>query len=261
MIDLHSHMLPNLDDGAKDWEQSLAMARIAVDDGITDVVCTPHWVSGRYENTRPLILDKLAECKKMLASAKIELRIHPGAELRLDITLPERIKAGELLTLNDGGKYALIELPDGSLPDHLDEFFWGLEMGRIKPILSHVERNSVIRQEPARLYRWVERGYLAQMTAASLVGSHTEEIREFAFHLLEHRLVHMLVSDSHGLHKRSPKLSEGLAAATEVIGVKAAQRMVYDIPAQVLRGESVNIPEPIPLKKKKKSFFDFFSRR
>ena len=253
-------MLPNLDDGAKDWEQFLAMARMAVADGITDVVCTPHWVSGRYENTRSLILEKLEESRKMLASGRIELRIHPGAELRLDITLPARIKAGELLTMNDGGKYALIELPDGSLPDHLDEFFWGLELGRIKPILSHVERNSVIRQEPSRLYRWVEMGYLAQITASSLVDSHTAEIREFAFHLLEHRLVHMLVSDSHGLHTRSPKLSEGLAAATEVIGVKAAQRMVHDIPAQILRGESVNIPEPIPAKKKK-SFFDFLSRR
>ncbi|MCX5829783.1 MAG: hypothetical protein NTV58_17575 [Deltaproteobacteria bacterium] len=260
MIDLHSHMLPNLDDGATDWEQSLSMARMAVADGITDVVCTPHWVSGRYENTRSIVLDKLDESRKMMASAKIELRIHPGAELRLDITLPERIKAGELLTINDGGKYALIELPDGSLPDHLDEFFWGLEMGRIKPILSHVERNSVIRQEPSRLYRWVEMGYLAQMTASSLVDSHTEEIREFSFRLLEHRLVHMLVSDSHGLHTRTPKLSEGLAAATEVIGTKAAHRMVYEVPAQILRGESVNIPEPIPLKKKK-SFFDFFSRR
>lgn len=259
MIDLHSHMLPNLDDGATDWEQSLAMARVAVADGITDVVCTPHWVSGRYENTRSLILEKLDESRKMLALAGIELRIYPGAELRLDITLPDRIKAGELLTINDGGKYALIELPDGSLPDHLDEFFWDLEMRRIKPILSHVERNSVLRQEPSRLYRWVEMGYLTQMTAASLVDSYTAEIREFALRLLEHRLIHMLVSDSHGLRTRTPKLSEGLAAATEVIGAKAAQRLVDDTPSRILRAESVDTPEPIPMRKKK-TFFDFFRR-
>ena len=109
-------------------------------------------------------------------------------------------------------------------------FSRGLEMQRIKPIISHVERNAVLRQDPSRLCHWVEMGYLTQMTAASLADGFTEEIRDFAALLLEHRLVHMLVSDSHGLRTRTPKLSEGFAAVREMIGPKAAQRMVIDIP-------------------------------
>ena len=259
MIDLHSHILPGLDDGASDWEQALAMARVAAEDGITDMVCTPHWVPGQYNNTRSLVLERVDEGRQKLAAAGINLRLYPGAELRLDITLPERIKAGELLSINDGGIYALIELPDGSLPSHLDEFFWELELRRIKPLISHVERNAVLRQDISRLFRWVEMGFMTQLTAASLTDGFTEEIRNFATLLLEHRLVHMLVSDSHGLRTRQPKLSEGLAAAGEIVGMEAAERMVSDTPARILRGESVTIPEPIPIRKKK-TFFDFFRR-
>jgi protein-tyrosine phosphatase len=259
MIDLHSHLLPSLDDGATDWEQAVAMARVAVEDGITDVVCTPHWVPGKYDNSRDLILERLTEARNQLTAAGIGLTLHPGQELRLDTTLPARIKSGELLTIGDGGIYALIELPEESLPRHLDEFFWGLEMQRIKPILSHVERNTVLREEPLRLSRWVEMGYLTQMTAASLADGFTEEIRDFAVLLLEHRLVHMLVSDSHGLRTRTPRLSEGLAVASEVIGTRAAERLVKDTPAQVLAGKSVSTPDPIPIKKKR-TFFDFFRR-
>ncbi|MDQ5988214.1 MAG: Tyrosine-protein phosphatase YwqE [Syntrophus sp. SKADARSKE-3] len=257
MIDLHSHILPNLDDGASDWAQALAMARAAAADGITDVVCTPHWVPGKYDNTRSMILERMDEYRTHLAKAGIHLRLHPGAELRLDFTLPARIKSGELLTIGDGGIYVLIELPDGALPEHLEEFFWELELQRIKPIFSHVERNAVLHQDPSRLCRWVEMGYLVQVTAASLAGGFTKEIRGFVQLLLEHRMVHILASDSHGLRTRAPNLSEGLAVAGEIIGIKAAKRMVSDIPACVLRGETVNIPDPIPIQKKK-SFFDFF---
>lgn len=259
MIDLHSHILPDMDDGASDWDQAVAMARVAAEDGITDVVCTPHWVPGQYNNTRSLILERIDEARQRLATAGINLRLHPGAELRLDVSLPERIKSGELLSINDGGIYALIELPDGALPDHLDEFFWELELRRIKPIISHVERNAVLRQDLSRLFRWVEMGFMTQLTAVSLTDGFTEDIREFAALLLEHRLVHILVSDSHGLRTRQPKLSDGLAAAGEIIGTDAARRMVFDIPARVLKGQSVSLPDPIPIRKKK-TFFDFFNR-
>ena len=259
MIDLHSHILPYIDDGADDWEQALAMVRVASADGVTDIVCTPHWVPGQYDNRRPSILEKTGECREKLAAAGIDMRIYPGAELRLDISMPDRIKNGDLLTINDTGVYALIELPDSVLPDHLDEFFWELEIRGIKPILSHVERNAALRQDPSRLYRWVDMGYLAQVTAASLVDGFTPDVRDFAQLLLEHRLVHILVSDSHGLRTRTPKLSDGLAAAGKIIGERAAQRMVSDIPALVLQGKPVEIPDPIPIQKKK-TFFDFFRR-
>jgi len=259
MIDLHCHILPDLDDGAGDWGQAVDMARIACGDGITDVVCTPHWVPGKYDNTRPVIMEQVETLRRILAKASIPLKIHAGMELRLDITIPGRIRSGELLTVADRGVYALIELPDESLPDHLDEFFWNLAMQRIKPIISHVERNAVFRDDPRRLFRLVVKGCLAQITAASLVGIFTSEVREFAAFLLEHRLAHILVTDSHGLRMRKPILSEGLAAATAIVGEKAARRLVYDIPQRIINGQYIDLPDPLPIRRKK-TLFDLLNK-
>jgi protein-tyrosine phosphatase len=264
MIDLHAHILPNLDDGASSWDQSLAMARTAAEDGITAMVCTPHWVPGKYENSRSIVLDRIAEMKLRLEQAGIALALHPGAELRLDVTLPERIAAGDLLTLNDSGIYALIELPEETLPKSLERFFWQLEMRRIKPIISHVERNAVLRRDPQRLFEWVERGILTQLTMASLVGEFSEEIKIFAMRLLEHRLAHMLVTDAHGMRTRRPLLSEGCEIIARTFGNGMAEQMTRTIPQCILDGKSFFTADPLPLKKPSSSFFSFkglFSRK
>ena len=256
MIDLHCHILPELDDGASNWEQAMAMARLSSGDGITDVVCTPHWVPGKYDNTRPVILEQVATFQRMLTEAAIPLKVHAGMELRLDITIPARVLSGELLTVADRGLYALIELPEESLPDHLDEFFWNLEMQRLKPIISHVERNAIFRDDPERLFRLVEKGYLTQITAASLVDNINSEVYEFAAFILEHRLAHIMVTDSHSLRMRKPILSEGVAAAAVIVGEKAAKRMVEEIPQKILTGQYVDIPDPLPIRREK-TYFDF----
>lgn len=258
MIDMHSHILPALDDGAADWDQAIAMARVASGDGITEVVCTPHWVLGKYDNSREIILDRVAELKERLADKQIPLDVHPGAELRIDMSLPQRVKSGELLTLNDAG-YVLLELPDEILPDNLGEFFWDLQIAGFRPILSHVERNPIIRENPRRLFDWVEAGILTQITAASLQEEFAEEIREFAVFLVERRLVHMLVTDSHGLRMRKPILSEARRVVEGLVGTEAAQRMVLDTPRHILRGEPVPVVDPLPIeeRKKKSGFWSF----
>lgn len=261
MIDAHSHILPGLDDGASDWEQALAMARVAVDDGITDMICTPHWVLGKYENTRGAILERFAEFEARLAAAKIPLRIHPGAELRLDTSIPARLKAGELGTLGNGSGYILLELPDETLPENLHEFFWTLQIAGFRPILSHVERNPVLREHPRRLLNWVESGILTQVTAASLLEEFSTEIREFALMLVERRLVHMLVTDTHSLRMRKPQLSAACRVVEAAVGPEAVTRMVLDTPRHILRGEAVPVVDPLPLPEPKKGGFWSFLRK
>ena len=146
------------------------MARMAVEDGVEGVVCTPHWVQGRYDNTRPLILDTLSELRQRLADHHIPLKLYPGAELRLDAGLLRAIRNGDLLTLNDGGRFALIELPETDLPQNLEAFLWELQMQNITPVISHPERNPELFKAPMRLFKWVEKGILTQVTAASLSG-------------------------------------------------------------------------------------------
>lgn len=257
MIDIHSHILPGIDDGASNWEQSLTMARVAVEDGITEMVCTPHWVLGKYENTRPVILEALAEFKNRLAEQNIPLTVFPGAELRLDISLPQRIKDGELLTINDGGSYALIELPEEALPKNLEEFFWQLQLKNIKPIIGHVERNSALHQDPERLYRWVETGILTQITAASVLEEFTIDIRNFAIQLLERRMVHMVVTDSHGLRARTPKLSDAYKVIGDIMGQEIAHDMTHEIPKRIIQGKSIITADPLPPKKSSSRSFSF----
>jgi protein-tyrosine phosphatase len=148
MIDLHNHILPGLDDGADNWPKSIAMARIAYEDGITGIVCTPHWIPGKYENKRADIITVVEEFKKHLVEQEIPLSIYPGAELRLDIRLTEKIASGELMTVNNNGIYVLIELPEESIPDNLEDFLWHLALKNIKPIISHVERYPLLHKNP-----------------------------------------------------------------------------------------------------------------
>jgi protein-tyrosine phosphatase len=247
-LDIHSHMLPGLDDGASDWKQSLAMASMAIKDGISGVVCTPHWVLGRYENTRPTILHALEKLREKLSEHAIPLKVYPGAELRLDVNLSHRIRTKELLTINDTERFALTELPEDVLPQNLEKFFWDLQVQKITPIISHPERNPVLLRNPMRLYDWVQMGVLAQLTAASLLGHFGPKIRKFSALLLEHNLVHVLATDAHGLSVRIPKLSEAYKVIEGMKGKKAARDMACETPKRIIQGKPVSTDEPIPVR-------------
>ncbi len=247
MFDLHNHCLPGLDDGARDGEESLAMARIAVEDGIEGVVCTPHWARGSFENKRDGTLAAVAAFKEELAARKIPLKVYPGAEIRLDFDVLAAIESGEILTVNDNGRFVLIELLPDILPPNLENVFWSLQGRRIRPIISHPERNPALRRDPARLFKWVEMGVLTQVTAASLLGSFGEEVRRFTIMLLEHRMAHIIATDSHGLGVRAPRLSIGYEEAARIVGHEAALQMVHETPRRVIEGETVLAPDPVPL--------------
>jgi len=263
-FDMHNHMLPGLDDGASNWKQSLTMASMAVEDGIEGVVCTPHWVLGRYENTRSMILSALETFKEKLAEHEIPLKVYPGAELHLDVSIPQGIQAGELLTINDTGRFALIELPQELLPQNLEEFLWDLQTQKITPIIGHPERNTVLLQDPARLYEWVQMGVLTQLTAASLLGLFGRKVQRFSALLVEHNLIHVLATDAHGLHERSPILSEGYKVIEEMKGEETAFQMVCETPKRIIQGEPVSPVEPILIPARStgfthwKRFFSFF---
>jgi protein-tyrosine phosphatase len=268
MFDLHNHCLPGLDDGARDWEESLAMARIAVEDGIEGVVCTPHWARGSFENRRDGTLAAVAAFKEKLAAHKIPLEVYPGAEIRLDFDVLAAIESGEILTVNDNGRFVLIELLPEILPPKLEDVFWSLQVQGTRPIISHPERNPALLRDPARLFRWVEMGALTQVTAASLLGSFGEEVRRFTVMLLKHHMAHIIATDSHGLGVRSPRLSTGYEEAARIVGHEAALQMVRETPQRVIAGQTVVVPDPAPLDVEtsrpsfwRKSFSFFRTRR
>jgi protein-tyrosine phosphatase len=261
MIDLHCHILPGIDDGAVSLSESIEMCRIALNDGISKVVCSPHYVAGKYNNDRCRIMEEVKRLQSSLDDEGIPLTLCPGCEIRLDLNLVERIRAGELLTINDSGRYIILELPDEALPQNIEEIISSLIFAGIVPIIAHPERNYTIQSDPEIIYRLVGLGALTQLTSASLTGLFGRKIEKFSVFLLEHKLTHMLITDAHSSRRRRPLLSEGLKRLKEIVGEEAAMEMVEAIPEKILNGEDVDVEYPAPLKEKRgRKIISFISK-
>lgn len=240
MIDLHCHILPGLDDGAKTWEESLQMARIAYEDGIKTIVATPHVHNGTYEIKKEQILDATSELNCLLSKEKINIKILPGASIQVQEGLIEGLKSGELLTLNDTGKYVLLELPHQSVPNIIN-LILRLELAGIKPIITHPERNLEIQESPSLLDGLCRRGCLLQTTAGSFLGSFGIKAKLCARSLLwEKEAMLFVATDAHSARKRPPKLSRALKRITRMfffhIDTKA---FVLDNPLSVIEGKEI----------------------
>jgi len=250
MIDLHCHILPGIDDGAGSLSESIEMCRIAANDGISKVVCTPHHVVGKYNNDRGRIMEEVKKLQASLDDKGIPLTLCPGCEIRLGLNLIERIKAGELLTINDSGRHIILELPDEALPRNIEKIISSIIFAGIIPIIAHPEKNHAIRNDPEIICQLVQLGALTQLTASSLTGRLGSRIEKFSIFLLEHKLVHMLVTDAHSSRRRRPVLSGGLERLKEIVGKTPAMEMVETIPERILNGEDVDVEYPVPLKGK-----------
>lgn len=247
VIDLHSHMLPGLDDGPVDWHQSLEMARMAVAEGISEMVCTPHWVYGLYDNFRKPVLLACGMLRQKLGESGVPLKVHPGCEIRLEPDIIPHIASGHLLTLNDTGKYVLIELPGEFVPGYVDSCLRTLLDQRITPVLSHPERNPALLQRPERLCGWVEMGVLCQITAASLQGRFGPQVRRFTVALIEHQMAHIMATDAHAPKVRAPRVAEAILELEKLIGPEATENMIVNHPQAIIAGEPIKAATPLPL--------------
>jgi protein-tyrosine phosphatase len=246
MIDTHSHILPGLDDGVEDLEQALSAAQIAVQDGIEGMICTPHWMSGIFENTRDVVVTAVESFQQNLREHDIPLTLYPGAELRINFEMHTKIAQGTLLTLNESS-YALIELPVEIIPPRIEDLFYNLQVEGITPIIAHPERNPGLAKDLGRLYGWIQSGALTQLTAGSLLGKFGGTIRKLCLSLLEHGMVHLIATDCHGPMNRAPRLSKAMRAAEAAVGKTVADRIFYENPLQIINGGTVAPFELLPL--------------
>jgi protein-tyrosine phosphatase len=245
VIDLHCHLLPGLDDGPQSVEESLAMAASALRDGVHTVVATPHMLNGVHENDLDRVRPALEALEKALAREGLPLRLHLGGDVHVTPGMVEAVRSGAAVTIGDGRKYLLLELPAQSVPPGVKEEIFRLRVHGITPIVTHPERNPSIFRDKEILRELVEMGALAQVTAMSLTGGFGEAVRDVAEVLLKRRLVHVMASDAHSVQDRPPILSRGLEAAAALLGrPDEAERMVTEIPAAILAGEPVEVAEP-----------------
>lgn len=260
MIDLHAHILPGLDDGASSLEEALAMAGAFLKQETATVAATPHFVVGSLEPRRSLVLEKTAEINRLMAG-RGGFRLLPGMEVQVDPQVPELLAAGRLLTLNDGGKYLLLELPFISIPDCTRQVIFLLGLRGVTALIAHPERNREITGRPQLAGELVQAGALLQVNGGSLLGHFGPEVRKAALTLLAAGQVHVVAGDAHrATGGRRPCLEKVREFLVEEIGRECADLLLEGNPAAVLSGGTVSFLAPWDGGKIKKSFFSrFFS--
>lgn len=244
LVDIHCHILPAIDDGATDWSESLAMARMAVADGISTIVATPHQLGKHAGTSGELIRERAAELQQRLGSEQIPLQVLPGADVRIEPDMVPKLRSGEVVTLADQRRHVLLELPhDVYIP--LERLLRELSAVQMVGILSHPERNRGILRDPSVVAPLVAEGCLMQVTAGSLLGDFGLGVQELTEQLIEEHLVHFVSSDAHDTEVRRPQLQAARQRVAELAGEELASRLCSVNPARVAAGQNV---APLPRK-------------
>lgn len=218
MIDIHSHILYGLDDGAQNLEQMIEMARQAVRDGITAIIATPHHRDGTYDNPPEVIGPKVLEANEILQKENIPLTVLPGMEIHVYGEVVEDLKQGKLMTYNNKNRHILLELPHDHVPRYLDQLVFDLQLQGYIPIIPHPERNKEIAGNLELLYRMVKRGALAQLTAASVAGKFGKKIQKCCFEMIKHHYIHFIATDAHNVGNRGFVLQEAYETIRKKFG-------------------------------------------
>jgi len=233
MIDLHCHLLPHIDDGAPDMATALAMARIAVDDGIRVLACTPHIYPGLYENDAAGIRTAIRSMQTRLDQEGIPLRLVEGADAHVVPELVDGLRSGRVPTLA-GSRYFLFEPPHHVAPPRLEDTAFAAMAAGYVPIVTHPERLSWIESHYPVFQRMAQAGAWMQLTAGAITGRFGRRPQYWAERLLDEGLVAVIATDAHRADRRPPLLAEAREAATRRLGATEAGHLVSTRPQGVL---------------------------
>lgn len=241
LVDLHSHILPGVDDGARDDADALEMLRIAAGDGIQAIVATPH---SEYATTR-VITAGVDRLNQLAADDGIDIQIMAGCEVFISPDLVEQVREGRLVTLN-GTAYVLLELPlVGNWPMYLQATIYDLQVAGLMPIIAHAERYPPVQEHPDILQDLITAGVIIQVNSSSLLGRTGNRSQRTAETLVRRRMAHIIASDAHSPGRRAPRVREALQRAGDLTDPQYAAEMQARA-VQILHGEPVKLPEPIP---------------
>jgi protein-tyrosine phosphatase len=241
MVDIHCHILPGLDDGAESMEQAVEMAEMAIEDGITHVVGTPH-ANAEYRFDPAAIRQKRDELQKRLGD---RLTLATGCDFHLNFENLQDLRANPAKYTINQKNYLLVEFADFSIPPGTDETLHQLLLLGVSPIITHPERNRLIRSKPEMLRQWLRQGCYVQITAQSLLGGFGESTRRQAEEWLEQDIVHFFASDAHNTTKRPLRLRKAFEATAEKCGEAVARALFYDNPLAAFEGRPLPYePEP-----------------
>ena len=238
-IDIHCHCLASIDDGPATTEESLALCRALVDDGISTVIATPHQL-GRFSgsNEASLVRESVGVLNEALRTEDIPLTAAPGGDVRVDERICQLLEADEILTLADGGRYILLELPHEIFID-IEPLLIGLASMGVRGIISHPERHRVLAQHPDKLLKLVAAGACLQVTAASLLGEFGSQVKKAAWHFLVSGWVSFVATDAHDLFGRRPLMRPAFECISERLGEAIARLVCIENPLRILEGREI----------------------
>lgn len=256
MIDIHSHILPSIDDGAKTEEESIAMAKAAIEQGITTIIATPHHRNRTYDNYKVDIETHVSVLNELFQARNIPLTVLAGQEVRVYGEIIEDFENGEIQTLNNS-KYILIEFPSDTVPFYTEKLFYDLQVAGLRPIIAHPERNRELLENHNRMYELIRNGALSQVTAASVVGKFGKKIEEFTHQLIEANLTHFIASDAHNTTTRGFQLKEAYELVKNKYGIDSYYMLMQNSEL-VIENANVNRYEPSRIRTKRKKRFGLF---
>ncbi|SDD98973.1 protein-tyrosine phosphatase [Bhargavaea beijingensis] len=252
MIDMHTHILFGVDDGPEELSGSMKMLRQAAEEGITEIIATSHACHPQFHVDANRVYNGVDQLREAAGKEGLGIRLHAGHEIRLNANLPERLDAGEILTLA-GSKFVMLELPSQGVPDYTVGIIQDLMNRGLIPVIAHPERNKAIVEKPQRLYRLVNHGALAQVTAGAVCGTFGSRIKDAALTLIDSHLVHFYGSDAHNTDKRGFHFDEGLSYL-EKKGRADMVDIMLENNARILEKRDPVLLEPEDPKGKKKWF-------
>ena len=245
MVDIHCHILPKMDDGASDLEESLAMARMAAASGVTDIVATPHF-PGQRSSMRllPRLMDRYEMLREAIEWYEVPVKIHLGAEILCMADTVELASQRMLPTIGDTN-YFLTEFLFDEHFDVMNAILEDIAALGYTPVVAHPERYEAVMQDPLAIQRWHNRGYVMQLNKGSMLGAFGNRVHDTSRILLEAGLVHLIASDAHSAKHRTPHMGLLHQWMKRHIAPDRVHRLLEENPARLLRGEPVLAVEKI----------------
>ena len=243
MVDIHSHILPQMDDGSTSLDESIIMLQKSISSGVDAIVATSHLFPGVYMAPTGLRDEKLKELRGEVLRLQLPIEIIAGRECYFSPEIYSYEKDLGKLTINDNGKYLLIEAPMPEIPQYVDQMIFDIQVRGITPIIAHVERYHEIIENPNLTLKYIDSGCLIQVNIGSVLGKYGKRIQQTAEILLEHQMVHVVASDMHT--RGSMPLGEGFADLSQIVGQAEAQRLVDERPRAIIQNHFVHHPGPL----------------
>lgn len=253
MIDVHYHLLFGLDDGPAEIEGSLELAQASIDEGVTHIVATPH-ANDRYKFQPEVNRERLAMIQERVGD---KLTLGLGCDFHLSYDNIEDLHRDPQKYCINGKQYLLVEFPEFFMTSSMDAVLFRMALQGITPIITHPERNTLLQSSPDQLGEWARRGYLLQITGASLTGRFGARAQELAIELVRKNWAHLVASDAHSVQRRAPSMRGAFKFLEEKAGEEAARRLCIENPRAVFYGEPLPTqpaPEDTDMRESKRGF-------